>query len=203
VVHGIAKWFATHLIPEIGPGGDVVAVLAISRDVTDSHTEGTRLRHEATHDALTGLYNRAYLHARLTDVLSGPDVGVLALLFVDVDDFKTVNDEYGHAAGDDVLRELARRLENTARTGDVVARLGGDEFVIALQLPDEQVAVQVAQRYRRAVMAIPVVAGRTASASVGMAVQLIAQADSATTDAQALLRRADRDMYSRKRSRVT
>ncbi len=203
LVHGLSRWFATHLIPEIGPDGDVVAVLAISRDVTDSHTEGTRLRHAATHDPLTGLYNRAYLNARLNDLLTGPDGGVLALLFVDVDDFKAVNDEYGHEVGDDVLRELARRLETTARTGDVVARLGGDEFVIALLLPDEQVAGQVAQRYRSAVTAIPFVAGRTASASVGMAVQPVTQAGSAAADAQALLRRADRDMYSRKRSRVT
>ncbi len=203
VIHGIARWFATHLIPEIGPDGDVVAVLAISRDVTDSHTEGTRLRHAATHDALTGLYNRAYLNARLTDALTGADGGVLALLFVDVDDFKAVNDDYGHGVGDDVLRELARRLENTARTGDVVARLGGDEFVIALHLPDEQVAVQVADRYRRAVTRIPVVDGRTVSASVGIAVQSVPSAVTAATGAEDLLRRADRDMYSRKRSRVT
>ncbi|MEO7745014.1 MAG: diguanylate cyclase, partial [Actinomycetota bacterium] len=203
VVHGIARWFATHLIPEIGPDGDVVAVLAISRDVTDSHTEGTRLRHEATHDALTGLYNRAYLHARLTEGLTSSDGGVLALLFVDLDDFKSVNDDHGHGVGDDVLRELARRLESTARTGDVVARLGGDEFVIALQLPDEQVALQVADRYRRAVTGIPVVDDRTVSASVGIAVQAVPVTGPAATSAEDLLRRADRDMYSRKRSRVT
>lgn len=203
VVHGLDRWFATHLTPEIGPDGDVVAVLAISRDVTDSHTEGARLRHEATHDALTGLCNRAYLQARLTDVLTGAGDGVVALLFVDLDDFKAVNDVHGHAVGDEVLRELARRLEGASRAGDVVARLGGDEFVVAMQLPDEQVASHVADRYRRAVTAVPVVAGRTVSASVGMAVQQLGAAGPAATEAQDLLRRADRDMYSRKRSRVT
>ncbi|NPC53860.1 diguanylate cyclase, partial [Corallococcus exiguus] len=97
-----------------------------------------RLTHQAMHDALTGLPNRLHLLDRLQDALAlakregGP---VFAVLFLDLDRFKLVNDSIGHAAGDRMLVEVAKRIVSMAGTDDVVARLGGDEFAVLLQCP--------------------------------------------------------------------
>jgi diguanylate cyclase (GGDEF)-like protein len=93
-----------------------------------------KLRHKADHDALTGLLNRVGFRQHIDRVLDpgtrGP--GRAGLLFVDLDDFKAVNDAYGHEAGDELIRKTAHRLESSIRAGDAVARLGGDEFVVVL-----------------------------------------------------------------------
>lgn len=208
LLRGQSRAFHTHLIPELDTKGGVVAVLAISRDVTQDQAERSVLRHEATHDALTGLRNRGYLERYLADLVRSPGDGLVALLFADVDAFKSVNDDHGHLAGDQVLQEVAARLLATARSNDVVARLGGDEFVVVMQLPSRRDAPTVAARYRRALSDIPVpgttppsVGTRLVSVSVGIAVH-----DSATTrdndrphEAVAtLLSRADRAMYDDK-----
>ena len=107
-----------------------------------------RTRHEALHDPLTGLANRTLCHDRLTHALarSGRTPAVACVLFIDLDNFKRVNDLYGHAAGDALLVALSRRLVTTVRPADTVARLGGDEFVVVCEEVDEAVAVALGAR---------------------------------------------------------
>jgi diguanylate cyclase (GGDEF)-like protein/PAS domain S-box-containing protein len=148
-----------------------------------------RMRHEAVHDPLTGLANRTLLRDRLEHALArsereGADTGVL---FVDLDNFKQVNDAYGHARGDQVLVELARRLRSAVRPADTVARLGGDEFVVVCEEVDEHSALALGQRLLEAIR-LPLTVGgmpHGLSASIGVALGrrdldlLLANADAA------------------------
>ncbi len=149
-----------------------------------------RIRHEAVHDPLTGLANRTLLRDRLEHALarSGRDRGATGVLFVDLDNFKQVNDAHGHAAGDAALVELGRRLQTAVRPGDTIARLGGDEFVALCEHVDEDSALAVGHRLLKAI-ARPFTAGQVEhklSASIGIALghsdpdALLANADAAT-----------------------
>jgi diguanylate cyclase (GGDEF)-like protein len=150
------------------------------------------LEYQAFHDPLTGLANRALFHERLARTLERyPRTG---LLFIDLDDFKHVNDSLGHAAGDVVLREVGQRLKSCVRANDTVARLGGDEFAIVLEGgPDPR---DVGERVLGALRLPFVVAGRqvTVSASIGA---LVPEAD---LTADALMRRVDAAMYEGKQA---
>ena len=109
------------------------AVLISFTDITAQRTVSERLAYEATHDSLTGLANRAHVVTRITEALeSGGHHVLAAVLFIDLDNLKTINDSLGHDAGDDVLRSAAQRLCRAVRSDDVVARLGGDEFLALL-----------------------------------------------------------------------
>jgi diguanylate cyclase (GGDEF)-like protein len=162
----------------------------------DSHMALTR---QATHDALTGLPNRASLTQRLAALFHQGDkrrVRHEAVLFIDVDDFKDVNDSLGHKGGDDLLVELAARLNACVRPDDLVARLGGDEFAIVIS-DDESgsVATEVAERILNAVRAPFDVDGSRLIVSVSIG---IAQRRPEIDDAAELLRRADFAMYMAK-----
>jgi diguanylate cyclase (GGDEF)-like protein len=134
--------------------------------------------HEAAHtDSLTGLANRRAAESRLADELErarryGPPVSVL---MVDVDGLKAVNDEFGHAVGDDVLREVAARLANSVRRLDMVSRWGGDEFLVICPGSDHEAALQVGAKLLRSCRRTSVRAGRAArqvSVSIGVAVSV-------------------------------
>ena len=155
-----------------------------------------RMRHDAVHDPLTGLANRTLLHDRLAHALarSQRHGGETGLLFVDLDDFKQVNDMHGHAAGDAVLAELGGRLRAAVRPADTVARLGGDEFVVVCDEVDEALALALAGRLRDAIRT-PIAIGdveHRLSASIGIAVggsganTLLADADAAVYRAKAM-----------------
>ena len=156
-----------------------------------------QLAHQAFHDPLTALANRALFAERVDHALSvrHADGRGAAVLLLDLDDFKLVNDTLGHQAGDEVLRGIADRLRRCLRTGDTAARLGGDEFAILLEPgSDEAVAVTTAHRIAEALSAPMLVDGRelVVKASVGIA---LGSADETCAD---LLRKADRAMYRAK-----
>jgi diguanylate cyclase len=158
----------------------------------------TELRHKAFHDPLTHLPNRAMFDSRLQDALSAKagSTGHLTLMIVDLDDFKQVNDQFGHPTGDELLVVTAQRLRNCVREVDLVARLGGDEFAILLMdVPDE--AERIAARIVEALSAPVTVSDVTASvsASVGVVVS-----DGGPRTAEQLLHDADTAMYAAKHS---
>jgi diguanylate cyclase (GGDEF)-like protein/PAS domain S-box-containing protein len=159
--------------------------------------DDARMRHEALHDPLTGLANRALCHDRLTHALarSGRAPSSAGVLFIDLDNFKRVNDVYGHAAGDDVLIALSRRLAVTVRPSDTVARLGGDEFVVICEEVSEEDAVRLGARLEEAIREPLMIGGveHRMSASIGIALgdarispdALLADADTAAYRAKA------------------
>src|SRR3954470_14903851 len=156
-----------------------------------------RMRHEALHDPLTGLANRTLCRDRIVHALAraGRGSGGACVLFLDLDAFKRVNDLYGHAAGDELLVALARRLVATVRPADTVARLGGDEFVVVCEDIDEDTAVALGHRLADAISE-PLVAARAEhclSASLG-----IALGTGAHGDPDALLADADAAAYRAK-----
>ena len=165
------------------------------RDIARAHAAQQDLRFRAEHDTLTGLINRAELHERLRDLLTRGGGGLVALLFVDVDRFKVINDSFGHAAGDHVLRTIAERIQSALGDADEAARLGGDEFVIVQpDVHDVGAAVAVAHRVRAAV-AHPIHIGRderVVTVSIGVAV------GSSGIETRELLNNADVALYRAK-----
>jgi len=194
-------YFSLSIVPLHVPEGG--AVLSYT-DITRRKTLEVAAAHRATHDVLTGLPNRTLLMDRLQHALSGRGPAHLAVLFLDLDAFKLVNDGYGHEAGDDVLRELAARLVRQVRPADTVARLAGDEFVVLcedLATPGE--ADALAERLLAAVAEPFTIAdeGITLGLSIGIAV-----ADATLNRPDALLNAADQAMFDAKargRNRVT
>lgn len=175
-----------------------VCALAIIRDVTEVQALHDQARHQAMHDGLTGLYNRAMFNELLVQAVEQCQRGeqLMALLLLDLDDFKAINDGHGHHVGDAMLVEVARRMRGVLRGSDVLARLGGDEFAVLLRdQADSGRAVQVAEKLVRAVGQPWRLAHHELfpGASIGIA---FIPADG--PDAATLLRHADLAMYRAK-----
>ena len=169
----------------------------LEQAVTELRDLQDQLQHQAHHDPLTGLANRTLFSLRVREALETGTVDQVAVMFIDLDDFKGVNDTLGHAIGDELLRGVASRLVRSVRREDVVARLGGDEFAVLVWREDgvEQGAVELAQRTLDAFLG-PVVAGEkplNVSLSIG-----IAAAAQPRTLVDELLRDADVAMYEAK-----
>lgn len=164
-----------------------------------------RLLRSGFTDVLTGWHNRRYLHVRLREELAraARDGTTLVCLMIDVDHFKRVNDTWGHAAGDHVLREVAHRIESQVRTSDVAARYGGEEFVVVLPATGTADAVRLAERVRAAVSAGPIALQgddrAEVTASIGIAAAAPGQwASELKTLGDSLLARADVALYKAK-----
>ena len=175
--------------------GGVDGVIVCASDVTDRSRLRSELEHRASHDELSGCLNRAATVAALEQALRGSEE--VAVVYLDLDHFKVVNDELGHAAGDELLRVAAARLRSAARVNDRVGRIGGDEFVVICRRgagPFE--AAALVDRFTQAVSGDVVFAKqRTAlRASVGAAISAPGE-----VDAEAVLSRADAAMYEAKR----
>jgi diguanylate cyclase (GGDEF)-like protein/PAS domain S-box-containing protein len=196
---GAHRWMLARGLAVRDAAGKATRVAGSISDVTERKRTEQRLEHDALHDALTGLPNRVLFLDRLEQALRratrrAEDV-VCAVLFIDLDRFKVVNDSLGHQTGDELLGAVARRLEGAVRPGDTVARLGGDEFTVLLEeITEVHEATRVAERIR-ATLADPFrLAGRDlfVGASIGIAL------GSADVRPQELVRDADVAMYRAK-----
>jgi diguanylate cyclase (GGDEF)-like protein/PAS domain S-box-containing protein len=190
------------VVGEARTGGDIGWLVTSARDITEWRQARDELSWRATHDELTGLAGRVLLADRLELALARAQRsgGVVAVMFVDLDDLKFVNDVLGHHAGDEAIVEVARRLTSAVRAVDTVARVSGDEFVVVSEgLPDDEEAAELLERLRAAVSTVEVRSGEleaSISASVGMALS------HGELDSDELLRRADAAMYDAKRYRA-
>ncbi|MBA1145916.1 PAS domain-containing protein [Ectothiorhodospiraceae bacterium WFHF3C12] len=197
---GADRYLQVTYVPDLGETGEVEGFYSLSVDITDRRNREVYLERQAVEDGLTGLLNRRGFMDRLEHALArSKRLGqALALLFLDLDDFKRVNDELGHDAGDQLIRTLAQRLQALVRETDSVARLAGDEFVILLEgLQGGEADAVVVARKVLAELSRPVSLGDATvevSGSVG-----ISLAEGGEPDPQALLREADAAMYRAKR----
>ncbi len=175
------------------PSGEVNGAIASVLDITDSARARQELERRATFDALTGCHNRASILSSLERELEREDATGTAVVYVDLDNFKPVNDTHGHAAGDELLILAAARLKDASRREDDIGRLGGDEFIVLLRdIPSADVAMHVAHRICGSLHTSIELPGGTVElrASVG-----VACADHESVSAEELIRRADAAMY--------
>ena len=189
------EWFNSALTDA---GGHVTSIMALVQDVSAKIQIARQQHYLANHDSLTGLLNRAAFQRQLEQSLDLARHGAVALLFIDLDGFKGVNDTEGHRAGDEVLRIVARRMAGTVRAGDTLARLGGDEFLVMLDRDvTREVTDMIGHRLLEALQQPMTVEGRDLfiGASIGIAVHPPVQGD-----IDDLMNRADQAMYSAKRA---
>lgn len=188
---GIDETSAPIVVEEERIAGTVI----VFHDISDNQ----HLLWQAGHDALTGLLNRVLLHDRLTHSMASVkrQGKLLALLFIDLDGFKAVNDQLGHAAGDMLLKEVAQRLSNAVRAEDTVARLGGDEFVVLQEASDRMEVKSCLERITGAINTPFKIEGIPVSVSTSIGVALYPENE---VSPETLLRQADMAMYHAKQS---
>ena len=184
--------------PVKSPNGEILGMVVVMRDVTPERRLSDQLRHQALHDALTGLPNRAQFEQRLESaVRQARKRGTMyAVMFVDLDQFKMVNDTCGHRAGDEVIRLAGAAIQRQLREGDLVARLGGDEFGVVLKNLSAEETLLMAERIRKGVEDLRFThEGRTfpVGASIGVAYN-----DTALESVTDVLCAADRACYAAK-----
>jgi diguanylate cyclase (GGDEF)-like protein len=190
------RWFAVRATPLRGTRGGAVVV---HTDITERKRSLDELEFKASRDNLTGLLNRLALEAEIDNALlrARAEGTMVAALFIDLDGFKAVNDTYGHAAGDDLLREVAGRIGRAVRANDRVARLGGDEFVVLIApLADASAAESTAERILRVLEDPMVIAEQRIDLAASIGVAVVDAPLSGTSEN--LLERADQAMYQAK-----
>jgi diguanylate cyclase (GGDEF)-like protein/PAS domain S-box-containing protein len=180
--------------------GEVFRYISVFSDITELHRKSEQLRHQALHDSLTGLPNRLLLQDRLDHAigLARREGGRVAVLFIDLDHFKDINDSLGHDAGDMLLKIVTLRLQSGLRQSDTVARLGGDEFVVALSNIVDAAEVETVAQMLLTVLLEPVELGEhtvRVGASIGGAIY-----PDHDDGAAGLMRKADEAMYQAKTS---
>ena len=182
------------------PDGKPLMMYGTHQDISQHKQQEEIYKHGAHHDPLTDLPNRVLLGDRLTQALqlAVREHTRLAVMYMDLDGFKRVNDEHGHEAGDVVLQTLARRIQRCIRASDTLARIGGDEFVVLLQdVHDEQAALQLAEKFNAEVRRpIPLPDGGEGYVSLSIGIAVYPQHG---TSADELSERADQAMYQVKK----
>jgi diguanylate cyclase (GGDEF)-like protein/PAS domain S-box-containing protein len=198
---GHKQWLSTSKVPLRNDRNEVIGIVGVARNISDRKRAEDQIRFMALHDVLTGLPNRSLLMDRLTQALlqAGRDNGHVAVIFVDLDNFKIVNDSLGHNAGDMLLKVVAERMVGCVRATDTVARLGGDEFVIVLsdQAADAGVLASVLDDLRAAVTMPISIEGQQFHVTCSIGVASFPEDGS---NPEALLLNADLAMYQAKES---
>jgi diguanylate cyclase (GGDEF)-like protein/PAS domain S-box-containing protein len=175
--------------PIFNEAGAVIGIIGIAHDITNRKETELKLRHDSTHDILTGLYNRAFFEEELERISHGRKFP-LSIVMADVNSLKTVNDTMGHDAGDELIRLAARVILGAFRAEDIVARIGGDEFAVLLPETDKQVAEEAVKR----IMDSPEICSGQVSIAFGIAT---AENRGQLAEAQKL---SDERMYRNKQS---
>jgi diguanylate cyclase (GGDEF)-like protein/PAS domain S-box-containing protein len=196
--HANGEWLTMEVtVTDLRSDAAVAGIVLTGRDVTDRKALEVELRHRALHDPLTGLANRDLFIERIVQALGPhPEPETVAVVFIDLDDFKTVNDALGHMIGDRLLVETARRLRGCVRSTDTAARLGGDEFaVLVTDLGAQREMEVLAARILGGLSEPVIIEGHDlrVRATIGVATN-----QAAVDTAEQLLRNADRAMYSAK-----
>lgn len=195
---GSERWVYEQATVVRDRAGRAVRAIGVTQDVTERRADHERIRFLATRDPLTELPNRLLLQDRIEQGMAAAarNGTLLAMLFIDLDHFKTVNDSLGHAVGDEMLKQVAQRLARCVRAEDTLARLGGDEFVVLLQgLRDSQGAAQVARKILAILSRPCTVEGHQLAPSCSIGISFY---PSDGEDAQTLMKSADAAMYHAK-----
>jgi diguanylate cyclase (GGDEF)-like protein/PAS domain S-box-containing protein len=194
------NWTLTSKTPLLDGTGAIVGLMGITREINELKRTELDLQHLATHDTLTGLPNRYLLMDRLSQVLAHAKraKASFAVLFLDVDDFKAINDDNGHDFGDLVIQTLANRLVDNVRASDTVARVGGDEFVVVIEaLGQREDATIVAAKIRERVAQPVTLQRRRVKATISIGISFFPENGA---DTEVLVRAADYAMYLAKRA---
>jgi diguanylate cyclase (GGDEF)-like protein/PAS domain S-box-containing protein len=198
--NGESRYLEVKLLPHIGDQGKVLGCFSVTTDITEHKLTEERIQRMAHHDSLTGLPNRLLFNDRLDQAirLAKRNSRQFALLYLDLDRFKPVNDTLGHAAGDELLQGVATRIRHQVRESDTVARVGGDEFTVILPGIARREEAEIVARKIVAALAAPFQLGsRKQSVDIGASIGIaIYPADA--RDADALVKAADAAMYSAK-----
>lgn len=140
-------YYLTTVKPILNDRNEAVSVICISKEITERKRMEQELQHLSTHDILTGLYNRNFFETEMARIQLSRLFPV-SIVVADVDNLKTVNDRYGHSAGDELIRKLSQQLRQSFRAEDIVARIGGDEFAVLLPKMDEKATHAIVARLR-------------------------------------------------------
>jgi diguanylate cyclase (GGDEF)-like protein/PAS domain S-box-containing protein len=141
------RYYLTTVKPVFDSAGSVILVICISKEITERKTLENELIRVSNYDALTGLYNRHYFEIEM-ERIQNSQLFPVSIIISDMDKLKTINDQYGHSAGDNAIQKAAMVLQDSIRTNDIAARIGGDEFAILLTDTSEETAAEVVKRIK-------------------------------------------------------